>query len=473
VRTDLELEPEEQRRWRLHPRFASLGTFDRLVENEVLSEDERAARQAEALTRVVRFASTAVPYYQDLLETLRLSPGDIQKPSDLHKLPLLDKGMVAGHEKRLRARALPRGERVFGKTSSSGTTGQPTNVVHSTSSNSMFTFLTQRNYRWFRLDPLKSLAFIRTAVDLPRMPGGREHSDDTTIRLHRWRYAGQFFKTGPWFALTMTTPVERQIEWLQEIRPAYLGSHASWLENLTYATGGRRPVDSIEAVIGVVEQMLPTMRERVERVFEVPVHQAYGLNEIGLVASRCAAGRYHVHSEHCIVEIVDREGNPCPPGEPGRIAVTALRNLAMPLFRYDTDDLAEAAIGPCPCGRTLPAFVGLLGRYRRHASLPAGSYALFLSLRGAVAEMPELLVRNMRQFQVHQYRDGRIDLRLETVGPLPAAFYERIHAAWAETIGDRTEILTTVEVDDIPRPPNGKLQSFTSDYMADPTNDPL
>ena len=181
--------------------------------------------------------------------------------------------------------------------------------------------------------------------------------------------------------------------------------------------------------------------------------------------------RYHVHSEHCVVEIVDQEGQPCPPGEPGRIAVTALRNLAMPLIRYDTDDLAEAVTGPCPCGRTLPAFVGLFGRYRRHASLPAGSYSLFMTLLEAVGEMPNSLVRNLRQFQVHQYRDGRIELRLAIVDPLPAAFYDRIHAAWAEGIGDRTETLTIVEVDDIPRPPNGKFQSFTSDYMADPASD--
>ena len=217
--------------------------------------------------------------------------------------------------------------------------------------------------------------------------------------------------------------------------------------------------------------MTAPTRQRIERVFATPVHQVYGLNEIGLVAVRCVAGRYHVHSEHCVVEIVDEDGQPCPLGRPGRISVTALSNAAMPLIRYDTDDQAEAVAGPCPCGRTLPAFVNLFGRYRRHASLPEGSYALYLALKKAVNEMSDDLARNMRQFQVHQYRDHRMELRLATVGPLPAAFHERIRAVWEDAIGDRVDTLAIVEVDDIPRPPNGKFQDFTSDYMPDPASE--
>ena len=42
----------------------------------------------------------------------------------------------------------------------------------------------------------------------------------------------------------------------------------------------------------------------------------------------------------------------------------------MPLIRYDTGDLAQAVEGPCPCGRTLPSFGEIAGRYRRFAGLP-------------------------------------------------------------------------------------------------------
>ena len=66
-----------------------------------------------------------------------------------------------------------------------------------------------------------------------------------------------------------------------------------------------------------------------------------------------------MHAEHCIVEIVDDEGSPCAPGRSGRLLVTALRNFAMPLLRYDTGD--TALLGePCPCGRGLPVIRDIL-----------------------------------------------------------------------------------------------------------------
>ena len=469
--TDLARERAEQQRWRLRSRFSRVKVFDRLVENEFLSEEEHRAQQNRRLARLVRYTATRIPYYRDLLETHKLKPQDLRSVADLPKLPLLDKSVVRVNDARLQPAELPRGARVYGVAASSGTTGQPMRIVQAVSANAMFTYLTQRSYRWFRFDPAKPLAFIRTAYDLPRRPDGQPYADGVTCRWPRWRYAGSFFHTGPWFGLTMTTPVERQIAWLQEIGPAYLGAPASWLEYLTYATQGRVPADGIEAVIGVVEQMTPPMRRRIERVFAVPVQQNYGLNEVGLVAVRCHAGRYHVHAEHCIVEIVDEVGQPCPPGSPGRIAVTVLTNPAMPLIRYDTDDMAETVAEPCPCGRTLPAFANLVGRYRRYISVPEGSYNVYRALRTAVNEMPDELTRNLRQFQMHQYRDDRFELRLATVGPLPAAFRERVHAAWQAVIGDRRGTLSIVEVDEILRGPSGKFQDFTSDYMPPPDVD--
>ena len=462
--TDLARELAEQRRWRLRPRYARTAIFDRLVRNEFLSVDEQRAMQARALSRVLRFAAAEVPYYRDLFAARGLAPNDIASADDLPKLPLLDKVAVRTEKARLRPARLPRGEKVYGTFTTSGTTGHPTRVVQTAASNAAYSYLTQRAYRWFRFDPTKTMASIRTAADLPRGPGGEPYSDGVTCRLPRWRYAGTFFQTGAWFGLTSTTPVEQQIDWLRKVRPAYFATPSTWLEYLTYAAGGRTPVDSLEAAIGVVEQMIAPVRERLERVLAAPVHQAYGLNEIGLVAARCPAGRYHVHTEHCLVEIVDPEGRPCPPGVAGRIAVTALNNLAMPLMRYDTDDLAEIPAEPCPCGRTLPAFENLIGRYRRYIALPAGTYDVYRKIRKAITDMPDELTHSMRQFQMHLYRDGRFQLRVATVGPLPEEFYARARAAWDSVAAGRRETLEIVEVKEIARS-GAKFQDFTSDYM--------
>jgi phenylacetate-CoA ligase len=175
-----------------------------------------------------------------------------------------------------------------------------------------------------------------------------------------------------------------------------------------------------------------------------------------------------VHVEHCLCEILDDEGRECAFGETGRLIVTALNNLAMPLIRYDTGDLATAIAGACPCGRTLPAFGEIVGRYSRIAFLPEGTLGLVDILRRCIEEAPADIARDLRQFQIHQFRDNGFEVRLATRLPLPDAFAARIRAAWDSNAGVRAFPLRIVEVPEIPRSPGGKFQVFTSDFMPLP-----
>jgi len=476
IATDAARELEEQRRWCLQPRFAGLKTFDQFLHGEFLSEDEQRHRQSRAVSRIVDFAVAEVPYYRDLFAARGLRAGDIRGSGDLVKLPLLDKESVRANPDRLRPARLPRGEQIHGLFASSGSTGQPTKILHTVSSNAMFTFLAQRQCRWCRFDPKAMIVNIRTvtrrASEQPGASATGLNLDDETRPKTRWNYVGQFFETGPALVFNIMNSVERQLELLRANRPAYLCTRASLLEHLGYAAAGDAVVDSLESVLGNSEDLRAPTRRFVERVFGIPVHQDYGVNEVGLIAMRCAAGRYHVHAEHCYVEIVDGQGRPCPPGVTGRIVVTALRNPAMPLIRYDTDDMAEVLDGPCPCGRTLPSFGNLIGRYRRYVCLPEGAFKLFRVLRSAVNGLPGEVTHDLRQFQVHQYRDGRFELRVLVAGPLPPAFYEGVRAAWDAAIGDRPETLVVVEVGEILRGAGNKFQDFTSDYMPAPDNGP-
>jgi len=211
VRTDLARERKEQRRWRPRPGCAVPEIFDRLVEGEFLDPAVQHARQSAAVANVIRFAAGQVPYYRDIFAARGLKPEDIRAPGELARLPLLDKIGVRENENRLRPKVLPRGEKVFGIFSSSGTTGRPTRIVQSVASNAMFSYLSQREYRWFRFDPSAPFAFIRLASQLPPGRDGRVLADGATRRLSRWRYVGRFFETGPWLGFAVTNPVEHQI----------------------------------------------------------------------------------------------------------------------------------------------------------------------------------------------------------------------------------------------------------------------
>jgi phenylacetate-CoA ligase len=179
-----------------------------------------------------------------------------------------------------------------------------------------------------------------------------------------------------------------------------------------------------------------------------------------------------VHREHCLIEIVDEEGRACGPGETGRIVITGLSNFAMPLIRYDTGDLAEVGDGPCPCGRTLPSFGEIVGRYGRAAYLPAGTMGPVLALREAIETMPAATMRGLREFQIHQYADKRMELRLVVRAPLSDAFYDHVRAEWAKATGDGGVELTCSHFDHIPRT-GGKSEVFTSDFMPARDGKPL
>lgn len=463
--TTLDEELAEQSRWRARAR-GEVAAYDALVANEFDTPDAQVARIAAALQRLLRVCARHVPFYRERFARLGLDREARDPLETLSLLPVLRKEEVQEHAKALIAETFAEpGDRVASHTMSSGTTGRPTRVYFSMGAWRMFGVLKQREYRWFRFDPAEQLVSIRLASQLSRKPDGSRLADGEMLKLPAWGHVGSAFATGPHLHYNVTNPVDDQLRLLRQHNPRFLIGYPESLEHLAFAAAPEPPVRSVRSILAVSEQLTPGMRRLIARSFGAPIQQNYGLNEIGLVAVCCDAGRYHVHTEHCHVEILDDAGTPVEPGKTGRIIVTALTNTAMPMLRYDTGDLAQAVDGACPCGRTLPAFGEVVGRYSRIAFLPEGTLGRVGALSGAVEEMPAEYARGLRQIQIHQYRDNGFELRVVATCPLPQAFSREVHAAWARVGAAGDYPLAIVQVDEIPRPPGGKFQVFTSDFM--------
>jgi phenylacetate-CoA ligase len=459
--TSLAEERREQQRWtdRLSRTDPS---YDKLIEHEFATPEQDSARMAQNLGAILRFASRHVPHYRDVFRRAHVDAND-DPFQVLAALPVLTKLGVHDAGRALLADNLPPGDEPMQWWETSGTTGRPIRVLHSKLSLTMYTRLAQRGARWHRLDPSGTFAEMRLPKLLPRLTDGREVGPGETARLKSWRHMPDF-ATGPYLGVSIMTPVDERIGWLRREHPNYLLAYSSSLEILAFALSGEPPLESLRGLIAMAEQLTPGMRSLIERRFGVPIHQSYGLSEIGIVAVRCEAGRYHIHREHCLVEIVDEEGRACAPGQIGRILVTALRNFAMPLVRYDTGDLAEVAIGDCPCKRTLPSFGDVVGRYGRFAFVPAGTIHLVLALRTGIETMPDNLVRDLREFQIHQYADKRMELRLLARAPLPEGFYAHVRGEWAKAAGPSGPELAIVHVDELMKL-GEKSEVFTSDFI--------
>ena len=81
----------------------------------------------------------------------------------------------------------------------------------------------------------------------------------------------------------------------------------------------------------------------------------YATEEEGGIASECEAHTgLHVIMENVYVDIL-HDGRSAKCGEVGEVNVTNLNNYAMPLIRYNLEDLgAWSVMDHCPCGREHP-----------------------------------------------------------------------------------------------------------------------
>ncbi len=113
----------------------------------------------------------------------------------------------------------------------------------------------------------------------------------------------------------------------------------------------------------VAAEMLPeSLRNSLEAKFDMIIRQSYGTADVGSLGYECIQKTGMHFPEDKIVEIVDPETQKqLPVGEVGEIVATTF-NRVYPLIRYGTGDLSYVADDPCPCGRTSPRLLRILGR---------------------------------------------------------------------------------------------------------------
>jgi phenylacetate-CoA ligase len=118
------------------------------------------------------------------------------------------------------------------------------------------------------------------------------------------------------------------------------------------------------AIISAGEMLYDEQRENIEKYFGSSVFNRYGCREVGHIASECSShDGMHYDADRLIVEIIDDNGNPCPPNTVGNIVVTDLFNHVFPLIRYKIGDLGSISDNIiCDCGCTLPKISKIEGR---------------------------------------------------------------------------------------------------------------
>jgi phenylacetate-CoA ligase len=195
------------------------------------------------------------------------------------------------------------------------------------------------------------------------------------------------------------------------------------------------------------------LRDRFKSLSGLEIEDSYSCSETGTVAIQCPVSKlYHTMMETLIVEVLDKDGNPCQEGEEGRIVITDLYNTANPIIRYDIGDYAIVG-GECVCGRNHRTFTRVLGRERNLLKLPNGHR---FWPRAGRYEMQK--VAPVRQWQIVQHTLDDIELRVVTDEPLTDKQREDLTEVFSNAIEEFAPVRVTWYKDSIPPNAGGKFE---------------
>lgn len=347
------------------------SAFQSLERNQWLSPAHLEAAQLAQAQQLLAHCRENVPYYGRLMAELKLDPGQIRSLDDFRRMPLLPRRVYQENYADFQALTLPQGTRAGNEVSTSGSSGVPVKVKQTNHVVLWWIALAMRDLAWCDIDPAKRLAAIRYMY--ARGERGALLRAGTVNKawhpgIHR------VIQTGECHVMDVHAEPQYQLEWLRNANPDYLLSYPSNLEALAgllreQAAG----LPALKCIQAISETLHEETRKLVEERFGVPVKNTYSCQEAGYLASPCPRGHgYHVHSESVLLELINDDGQPCSPGQEGRVVLTTLQNFLTPLIRYDIMDRAVLGAGPCPCGRGLPLLTRLVGKERPLFHLPDG-----------------------------------------------------------------------------------------------------
>ena len=382
--------------------------------------EEAASRRQALLRRLIGYARSRSPFYRRLYAAL---PEDLP---DLRILPPVSKRELSSNfdawatdpavtqetAEAFVADPSRIGQLYLGRYvafSTSGTTGSPAVLLQDPGAMSVYLALLLAR----RLPTLLSFAAFgpfarnlgRTATVIAT--GGHFASSvvDALVRSGHPRLYGRNR------TFSLMEPIPALVGALNDFRPAVVGSYATALAVLAEEQAAGRLRISPALVLSGAERLSAPLAKRIAAAFRCPVRDTYAASEFMGIAFDCRYGRLHVNADRVILEPVDADGAPVPPGQPSHTTLlTNLANLVQPLIRYDLGDSVTMLPGECPCGSRLP---GIRPEGRRDETLriklPDGTSRPLLPL--VLATVVEE-AKGVWKYQVLQTGPGRLLVRI-------------------------------------------------------------
>lgn len=421
--------------------MGAVNAFRFLMEarrNQWLKPSELEELQAKRLRVMIKHAYDNTEFYHRKFKDAEIRPEDIRTVEDLKKVPFTTKSEVREYSTgSMLAKGVDMNQCMV--TETSGSTGIPTKVVYDTYAND-----------------------FSKAINL------RSHFENGLKPWSKWAIFGDphHFQKQTWFQkcgvlspnwISVFDPVEKQIEYLKKIKPDVLSGYTSSLYLLSRAIKEKGIEDiAPKVVISTSELLDPGTRDYINSVFNVKMVDHFGCVELNRTAWECGehAG-YHIDSDAVVMEFIQDEMN-VSAGERGEIVYTGLFNFAMPLIRYNIEDVGVPSDEVCPCGRGLPLMKLIEGRSDSFMQTPDGRIFAAMIWEPIMRRIP-----GIEKFKAIQERRDLIRILVVGNQMFTAATVEQIKHDIMDVMGEGIDVEIEI-VEEIPRDKSGKVRCAVS-----------
>ena len=305
-----------------------------------MTREQIEALQVERLKETVKRCMNN-PFYKARLEKAGVTPESIKSVDDVRRIPFTTKQDLRDtYPFGLASAPLTECVRLH---SSSGTTGNPTVILH-----------TQKDLDEWANQVARNLWMV----------GLRPNDVFQNSSGYGMFTGGLGFQYGAERLGMLTIPAAagnslRQIKFMTDFGTTALHAVPSYVTRL-YEVMQEQGVDprkdtKLKVLAIGAEPHSEEQRKRIEKMMGVKAYNSFGMSEMcgpGVGFECKEQNGLHFWEDYYIVEIVDPETlEPVPDGEIGELVLTSIRREAMPLLRYRTRDLTRVLGRGCPCGR--------------------------------------------------------------------------------------------------------------------------
>lgn len=392
-----------------------------LKEAERWSPEQMAAFQQQRLSRLLRYASTEVPFYRDWTQTHNLNPETLT----LDQLPIVSKSIMRQEGiHRFTAEHFPAKQSIPSR--SSGSTGEPFSFYISKLSESVNTAAKLRT--WYQ-------AGYRLGDRYMKIANGARHGKIKKLqdKINRCLYV-------PFYSMN-DCALASILELIEKKHPLFIRSYPVPLYLLAQYRNNHpdlyhhRP----KHVFTTGSTLPDAYRDEIEKAFGCDVIDSYSCEGTANTYETPAHDGYRTTGYYGIIEVLDENNQPVTDGI-GRVVSTDLWNLSHPFIRYDTQDLVEVKGGQIQriMGRECDAFVHANGTL-----FTVHNFSHFFLYDTHAVDT----------YQILKHKDGSITFRLVANKSYTPDVERTIIDYWQRQLGVPVDVML---VDEIPLMHNNK-----------------